>query len=304
MRPAPVFRKAVLVLAAMLSAAAACAITAPNLQSRIVIDGSTSDWQADECVFGTNADGSPQEASNDSKLGPNLDIHQIRVTWDRANLYIAGEGIIWGNNMVIAIDASPALGLTSMGTLNSWRRNVTYPAGQFEPEVFCATWDGNTSPRLELLTPANSVDDRVAGPTFTAAATFLQGESGHAMEFRIPWTTVFAYSGGVVRRDTVLAGVPDSLFFLPPFTAIRIAGFVTGGADGTGGPDVAPNNALGCSMDLNATLSVDNFATIIVDQDGDGLPDMGVSPSSRVVFHDSSVPTRRETWGQLKARYH
>jgi hypothetical protein len=293
-----------LVCALLAMSATARATTAPHLSTRIVLDGNTQDFEADETIFGPNGAHTSVEPATDSKWGSNEELTGIRITWDRQNLYLAGEGVTWGNNMVLLLDVVPSQGLSSMVLLNSWRRNITF-SPDFAPDVFLATWDQNLSPRLLLQIAGDQVDDQVVGPLFQAASSFDQGATGRAMEARIPWTTLFSYSthGTPIVRDTTIAGQPDTVVYLPAGTQVRIAAVLTAGADGTGGPDVAPDNSTGCSADANAVLLVDNFAIVEIDGDGDGLPDMGASPVTRVTFKDLSLPAHRSTWGQVKARY-
>ncbi len=286
----------------MLPPVASHATTAPDLRGRIVIDGYTSDWSADESVFGDNGTQYSQEPTNDSSWGMNIDVAGFRVTWDQRALYIAAEGVIWDNNMVLLIDILPGEGLSGMTALNSWQRNIEFSA-DFAPDLFLATWDGNTQPRLLRRRPDGRVDDQTPGTDFEAASTFLRDNNGRAMEARIPWSQIVRYSapGWVVERDTILAGQPDTLYFLPSGSALRLAQVLTAGGDGTGGPDVAPNNSTCCSQEANVRMIVDNFAIVPLDADNDGLPDIGASPLTRVTFKNAALPVRRSSWGALKA---
>lgn len=287
-------------LALVVAPVPALSATAPDLRGRISIDGLTGDFTADEVVFGLTASGQPEERPDDSVWGPLGDVRQIRITWDRRRLYLAAEGTIWDNNLVIAADVVPDRGLASMRNLNSWRRLFDFiPA--FAPDLFCATWDGNTAPRLLLHLSGDDVSDNLPGTLFQAVATFQTDQSGRAMEFSIPWSTV--YPGAT--RDTVLdpGGVPDTATVLPAFTELRLVAFVTGGPDGVSGPDSAPNNHDGHPVDYTIPVTIDNFATLKVDLDSDGLADIGVQPRSRVQFHDPTTPTRRTSWGRLKALF-
>lgn len=290
----------VVCIATAMPALPVLAVTAPDLRPRIQIDGFTQDYTADEVVFGLTAAGHPEERPDDSAWSEFNDVRQIRVTWDRRRLYLAVEATIWGNNVVLAADVLEGRGLTSMRNLNSWRRLFDFiPA--FAPDLFGATWDTNTEPRLLLHLSGDMVSDNVPGPLFRAAATFFEDQAGRAMEFSIPWSTV--YPGAT--RDTVIdpGGAADTATVLPSFTELRLAAFVTGGPDGVSGPDSAPNNLGGHSWDYAIPVTIDNFASLKVDLDGDGLADVGVSPRSRVEFHDTSTPATRTSWGRLKSRY-
>ena len=72
--------------------------------------------------------------------------------------------------------------------------------------------------------------------------------------------------------------LPDSVRYL------RIAGVVTGGGDGTGGPDAAPDNLSGMLQDSNAREVIDNYAILDLDADGDHIPDFNVNPKDRIRF--------------------
>src|SRR5262249_26073842 len=143
------------------------AATARDLRQRIVIDGYTNDFTDDERVFGYNATAQEsEEPSNDSVWGVNDDINQIRITWDARYLYLAAEGRIWDNNMILFLDSTPGRGLGAMDSLNSWRRNFSFDttgsfAGQgFAPDLFAATWDGNnTGPRIIMQEASQRVRD-------------------------------------------------------------------------------------------------------------------------------------------------
>lgn len=278
------------------------AATARDLSGRIRIDGSYSDWAADEAIFQFNDDaGALEEPIDDSKWGINEDINNIGITWDSKYLYLLGTGVIWDNNMVLLLDTVPGRGLASMTNLNSWKRNFAFDTtgsgrgGGFSPDLFGATWDGNNQPRLIVQLNGNSVDDEVVGPNFNAAATFKQGNLGRAMEFAIPWRSVFLGQAGLGTKDTLMTvgGVTDTLHFFPRGTKIKVAGVVTAGADGTSGPDTAPDNLSGTSNDAGAQVFIDNWAVIDLDRNDDtglgnggpdGIADWNVSPRDRVTF--------------------
>lgn len=276
------------------------AVTAVDLSGRLVLDGSTSEWHADESLFGTNPSGSWQEPPDDSRWGPNNDVSQVRVTWDALNLYLAVDAVIWGNNLLLYVDCNATRGVPSMRLLNSWARNVDFAPG-FQPDAFVGTWDTNPSPRLLLDTADGRVEDlQVAAGLHAAAATFDQGSVDRAMEVRIPWTTL-ARHGALSTRDSMVNGLPTVV--LPHGLAIHFAALVTAAADWTGGFDSAPNNTIGFSSDAWATAVIDNWVTIVVDADQDGLADMGVSPRNRASIHDPSTGVHRATWSTLKLRY-
>ncbi|MBK7369630.1 MAG: hypothetical protein IPJ04_17580 [Candidatus Eisenbacteria bacterium] len=286
-------------LVLLLLPVASHATTAPDLRGRIVIDGYTSDWSPDENVFGDNGTQYSQEPTNDSRWGQYNDLSGFRVTWDRRALYVAAEGVIWDNNMVLLIDILPGEGFADMSLLDTWRRIISFSPG-FAPDLFLATWDGNAWPRLLRHIVGNQMNDQPPGVDFEAVSTFSQGNSGRAMEARIPWSQIVRFRAPGWVRDTVIAGQPDTLSLLPPGSSVRLAQVLTAGTDGSGGPDVAPNNSNGCSDYAGVPIIEDNFAIIPLDVDNDGLPDLGASPLSRVTFNVAVLPVRRSSWGALK----
>jgi len=108
-------RVVLLVVLCGFAASPVFARTARDLSSRIRIDGYTTEWADSEWVFGYNPRAqAAEEASDDSKWGVNDDVNQIRITWDARFLYLAVEGRIWDNNVILWIDSVPREGLDKM----------------------------------------------------------------------------------------------------------------------------------------------------------------------------------------------
>ena len=287
-----------------LTPAPAEAVTARDLRGRIVVDGFTTEFTDDEEVFGINAAlQEREEPANDSVWGPDNDINQIRITWDARYLYIAGEGRIWDNNMILFLDSVAERGLGAMDSLNSWRRNFAFDTTGsvrglgFSPDLFVATWDRNeTGPHLIMQERGQRVRDFQNSDGFSnGAGTFSQGNTGRAMEVAIPWSTVFLGPVGLGARDTVVnvGGITDTVTILPRGARLKVVGVVTAGADGTGGPDSAPDNTRGHSSNSSDLVYIDNWAVLDLDKNDDsglgnggpdGLADWGVEPRSRVAF--------------------
>jgi hypothetical protein len=271
---------------------AALAATAPSLSGRIVIDGFPGEYTVDEALFGTAPGGEPEESSFDSAWGPDNDLNQVHVTWDRDSIYVSAEGVIWGNNMVVLFDVVPDTGLASMRQLSSWARNFTFGDG-FRPDLFLATWDGNTNPRLLVHQGGTQILDNQVGELFRASATFSTSQRGRAMEFAIPWNTFFLGPVGRGVTRTFVPALGETVSVFPSGTAIKVAAVITAGGDNTGGPDSAPDNTRGHVTDGNQEVLVDNYATIaldLADDTGlgvggpDGVADWGVEPKSRTTF--------------------
>lgn len=268
------------------------AATARSLAGRIQVDGFPGEYTADEALFGTNPDGVPEESNFDSAWGPDNDINQIHITWDRDSIYVSSEGVTWGNNMVVLFDVLPGRGMATMRQLNAWSRNFTF-SDDFRPDLFLATWDGNTNPRLLMHQGGTQVTDIQVGTLFRASATFSTSQRGRAMEYAIPWNTFFLGSegGGVTR--TYVPSLGDTVNVFPPGTTIKVAGVITAGGDNTGGPDSAPDNTRGHVSDGNQDVLIDNYATIALDQlddtglgggGPDGVADWNIEPKSRTSF--------------------
>ena len=301
---------------------AALAVTAPELNGRIAIDGFTRDFEEGEAVFGINDSLNVAEESDVDSRWQDNDISQIFFTWDADSVYFGGNGVINGNNMIILFDVgnpNPGIlastgtafdGLAEMTQLNSWRRNFVFTTG-FRPDVFGATWDGNTAPRMLSAVSANQVlDEQPVGSAtgegrFRSQASFQGTQSGRAMEFAIPWWKFldFAAPDGLERR--FVPELNDTISVLPEgIRYIKVVGVITAGGDGTGGPDSAPDNLGGHEVDGAIQVTIDNWAIIDVDavndvtghSGSDGLPDFGISPRDRVRFvvRPPVVPLRFE----------
>ena len=273
-----------------LAASPSFATTATSLEERIVIDGDSSDFEEGEAVFGITSDGQSEEPSNDSVWGPNNDINQIKITWDAQNLYIACDGYIWDNNMILLMDltgtagpefASDGEGLTAMTELNSWRRNFAF-SQDFTPDLFLATWDGNSAPQIWTFIPdqENQVQQALAG-TFQGVATFLQNSPGRCMEAAIPWNLLFGGRSEEVQDPD--SGV-DTWAIPADMRYLRFAAVVTAGPDGTGGPDSAPDNLTGHQQDSAVLVPIDNFAVLPIDENEDGIADFGIEPHDRIDY--------------------
>ena len=270
----------------------ALAGTALDLSDRIVVDGSAAEYLDDETIFqrrifqdgDSTAVGALEESTIDSQWGRFNDINNIRITWDAKYLYVAVEGYSFDNNIMIFFDTLPLPdgqnpGWSSLSSIEGgWRRAVSFDNG-FHPEVFLATWDRNTVPQLWTYTGPNR-DSQVATGSFPTAATFSRDLPDRAMEAAIPWTTLFLGQGS----QDFSADYGDSVYFLPEgVTELRLAAWVTTGADGYGGPDTAPDNISGTQVDSAVPVVMDNYARIPLDRldsSGgsipDGVPDFGV----------------------------
>ncbi len=298
---------AALILTA-LATSPSLADTARDLSGRMKTDGYTSEWTDQERVFGYNLRAqAPEEAIDDSKWGSSNDVNQIRVTWDANYLYLAVEGKIWGNNVILWIDSVKGSGLSKMTDLTSWRRNFFFDTtgvsrGEgFAPELIAATWDQNLSPHLVVdlgrrQNEKDLVDDEQTGTYFVSAATFDQGNTGRSMELRIPWRSVYlgqANGPGVSDTTITVGGISQTFPLIPKGAVLKIAAAITTGGDGLGGPDVAPDPSSELSNEAGVAVNVDNWAYVALDRNDDtgmghggpdGIADWNVPPLTRISF--------------------
>lgn len=298
------------------------AATALKQNGRISLNGYTNDWDAGEGLFGLNDSLNVAEESDVDSRWQDSDISQIFFTWDADSVYFAGAGVISGNNMIILFDVgnpNPGIlastgtafdGLADMTQLNSWRRNFVFTSG-FRPDIFGATWDGNTAPRFLSATGPNQVlDEQPIGSAtgtgaFRSVASFQGTQTGRAMEFSVPWWKFLDFSAadGLERRYVPELG--DTVTVLPEgVRSIKVVGVITAGGDGTGGPDSAPDNLGGHEVDGGIQVTIDNWAIVDIDAVNnvtggagpDGLPDFDINPKdhTRFVVRPPVTPLRFE----------
>jgi hypothetical protein len=273
---------------ALLWPRAAGAATDLDLSQRIVIDGFATEYTTGEAVFGWNEEvGRPEESANDSQWGPFNDLRQIYVTWDKDSLYVAVEATIFDNNVILLMDItdrSPETtaddGLFAMTELNAWRRNFIF-ANDFTPDLFLATWDRNTLPQIWTYVGPTEVV-QVASTAFRTVATFNQSADGRAMEAAIPWNILFfgeSRQVDVPELETTAWSIPEGM------DTLRFAAVLTAGPDGTGGPDSAPDNFGGHTINSADMVVIDNYAILPLDTDDiPGIPDFGIEPKERLTF--------------------
>src|SRR5262245_48659700 len=112
----------------LLAAATAWGQSAPDLSTRIALDGRSGDWTAVETAFRTAAVCSAlvppvacpvdEEPRGDTESAL-ADLRQMRVTWDAHNLYIAVEATLGGQALLVFLDTAPG-GLETTIDLPDW----------------------------------------------------------------------------------------------------------------------------------------------------------------------------------------
>ena len=227
--------------------------TAPDLRSRIRIDGRVNEYTSDEWVLDASTDFA--EWPRDSRWGTDNDIHRIAVTWDEKFLYIAVEGAIHSSAVMAFLEhtSGGAADLVSAGAL---RRNVVF---------------SHISPNMIIKADKSSLDAEVAIISIVEPlryldvdayeSQFFQPSRGNgALEIALPWSEVFPRTG-----------------------LLRFLAIVTAGV-GTGAGDAAPDPSTPLEFFRESQAHLDHSISIPVDDDRDGVPDMGVRPRDAVYF--------------------
>jgi hypothetical protein len=222
--------------------------SAADLSARLVIDACVDDWRAVECVFrnaevcsvlALPAPCDEEESRDDSAWSRLQDVHQVKVTWDARNLYIAVEAVIADHALVVLLDTQPG-GLHDMVNLPNWRRAVQFGAS-FQPDYVLAVVDRQRSPELWRVRSLQALEP-IASDRFRATASFQVDAAPRALEAALPWSVLFPEAGSAVNPHPEAPDTP--MFVLPAGSAVqglRLQAVVVHAADGFGAADVAPD---------------------------------------------------------------
>ena len=239
--------------------------TDTDLSNRIIIDGFSDDFTVDENIL-SDSDGNLLESPSDSYWEEYNDVKQIKATWDELYLYIAVDACSWGNSVLLFIDVDDSYGIEDMNQINAWQRSFKFY--NINPDFFIGTWDTNDIPHFWKVQEGGSVEVQqiTTSDTLstTTASSFDTGNLSGAMEIRIPWETLYANNNSV--------------------ESIKLLSVITTQHDFTSGPDAAPDNLGGMANESGQMVVLDNYAEILIDEDGDG-PDIGVNPQERTSFY-------------------
>jgi hypothetical protein len=262
----------------------AFAETEVDLSSRIIIDGYSEDFSADENVLKDTL-GNLLESPTDSYWGADNEIFQLKTTWDANYLYLAVDGLCysgqeWLNCLMLMIDIYDDYGIEDMTALSdtsgagTWQRAIEFYGPEdstFNPDFFWGTWDTNIDPQFWKVTENSDSEITQYLDVPDVLEDYASINSLHrnrSMEVKVSWDSLY-YSD-----DRNMAIFPE----------IRLVAFISGGSDFTSGPDAAPDNLGGMTGDAGQTVVLDNYVELMVDEDGDGNADIGVFPNKRVSF--------------------
>lgn len=213
----------------------------------ITVDGDLSEWSDDELRV-------PDE--NDSVWNPGTGLNEIKnifVTWDDSSLYIGIEGKITNNGLILFMDSGKKSGFNDLRQINTWNRKVVFEG--WAPDFFYGAWDGADG-NFYKISSLRTADDI----SWRCRMKNSKTSSRPGWEIKIPFDLIYSMGNSV-----------------PENTSIRLcATIVTGdvssdsyGNYGYIGGDTAPDNEF--TGFNEATLN--NFLTVSLDQNSDGLPD-------------------------------
>ncbi len=250
--------------------------TSHDLRSRIQVDGNVLEYEPDEWIL--DASTSFPEQDGDSRWGRDNDIQRIALTWDHFNLYVAISCVTMSSTLMLFLDTDCG-GPTSLGGLDFFRRNIRF--ADFSPNFLLSV--SRVSPfSLAGICDCSHPFHLLEKENYEI--WFLQdGPDGGALEVAIPWDVLGRY-----ERENGARGVPEAGAIL------RLLAAVTGGP-GTGSGDAAPDPSTVLENDPTRLAVLDNTVRIPLDQDGDALLDMGVSPREVASFSISHKSNRRQT---------
>lgn len=242
------------------AAVSALAVTAPDLGTRVSIDGNLEDFEAGEWVLDDST--AFRERPGDSRWGRDHDIRAVALTWDEYNLYIGvSAAVASGARLMLFIDTMCG-GAADLVALDYFRRNIEF--GALTPNFVLAQGPAGSEPLagyLDCTRPFNLVETT----RFRSAYT-QDGLSGGALEIALPWGLLGDFTAG---EEGVRLPARNA--------AIGLLAAVTAG-EGTGAGDAAPDPSVVLENDSTRAAVLDNHIIVPLDADGDGLLDMGVSP--------------------------
>jgi hypothetical protein len=263
-------RAAILFVAACSLARTLPASTAHDLRHRFAVDGSVSDFAADEWVV----DGSTpvRELPGDSRWGADNDIARIAVSWDDYHLYAAVEASTNRGTLMLFIDTMCG-GAPGLASIERFRRNVEF--GGLTPNFLLQASRGSPvaeAAYLDCTRPMNLIEEGAF------SAVYLQdGPGGGALEVAIPWEALGDFERGA-----------DGLALPRTGAELSMLAIVTGGV-GTGAGDAAPDPSVPLDDDSTRTAVCDNHVILPLDGDGDGVLDAGAAPRSAARYAAASA---------------
>ncbi|RKZ32626.1 hypothetical protein DRQ33_05560, partial [bacterium] len=220
-----------------------------------IIEISQNDWEADELI----ADDPP----DDSYWSGN-DLDNIWLTWDANYIYLGVEYSISNNAMLLYVECGKDGGVTDFNSerdySGSYPRNITFP-DSVGIDLMVASWNAQ-NPNVYLVADSSTTE-------ITSSCIVATGGS-YQQEIAIPWNAIYS-------------DIEDIVF---PGAQLKLVGIIAGG-DNWGAADALPDNP---AIDGGeGPHRLDEFISILIDSDYDGIPDFsGAYISGTVQFDDTA----------------
>ncbi len=220
-----------------------------NAPTIVTIDGKVDAAQWTSCTRAV-AD------SNDSQWTSSNEIDALYCTWDSTYLYFGIDATVTANSLLLYLDTDPGgpNGQTDLRAIDIWDRNAQFTAPGFKADWQYGSYQhqGNFDSEgfWQIVSATHAVDSTQA-TIMAFDPKHLQGAAS-GVELAIPWNSLYSLGNGHVPANCAIA-------------------FVASVAWDTGdlGGDSAPSNTGGVALPL-----VNNVKTLVVDANGDGVPDV------------------------------
>lgn len=239
-------------------ALAARTYNSPYVDGHVTV--AANDWDADELGV--------TDPANDCRYYPSDgDLTQLYVTWDADSLFVGvtttnGPGT-YGNGYLLFIDTDAQNGITGatdFTSANFYPRRVRFTA--MGADVVMGGWN------LPVTFDVRYCSNPAQTTPFTDVVTQCNPGWQH-FEARFSWNGLFGLGQGVV----------------PSGTTLRFIAAVVGG-DGSGAYDAMPTSSTGVESSpataWNAYTDLDRCHEVVVDGNGDGVPDAGYPPGGSI----------------------
>jgi hypothetical protein len=251
----------VVVLLALIVAfgtAASKTYNSPKIDGRVRVE--EGDWQSDELVF--------NDPNDDCRYYPSDgDLDNLWVTWTADSLYVGIKTVNgpggYGNGYLLFIDTdwqNGVTGATDFTGADFYARQLMFE--DFGAEIVMGGWN------LPVTFDAKYCSD----PTSTSDVTEFLSACNPGLkhiEARFSWNALFGLGAGQV----------------PPGTTLQFIAAVVGG-DGAGPYDLLPTSSTGIETNggtaWNAIITADEAVELVIDANGDGVPDEGYPPSGAI----------------------
>lgn len=243
----------------------AMSTTDRDLRSRITIDGDLSDFDGDEWILDPST--TFPEPTGDSRWGSDNDIRAIALTWDDFNLYVGVDASTWHTTLMLFID-SACQGVGDFARIDVFSRNIE--VSTITPNFLLDVRRTAPIPRfgyIDCNTPLHLVD-----PDLVPSAYRQEGNTSGGLELAIPWNLLGDFTETQPGTEVPVPGYSLALLS------------VVSGSVGTGVGDAAPNPSTVLPNDSLRLAPLNNYITVPLDADQDGMLDVGVAPRSIVSY--------------------